>query len=127
MIKRYHKEVYTKPEHWEILKQETEYYNTLNWHYTEHCLDNVKYRVIDTEGLLRFIKDLKLDISQIFEYYLDINGMPEKICYRTESPAGVDFILVVGENKNIITIYINSPEDKHIGLKTELYTKQEIK
>jgi hypothetical protein len=124
-MNRYHKEVYTKPEHWQILKQETEYYNNIKWQYTAHCLDNIKNRIIDTEGLLRFIKDLKLDINDIFEYYLYDNGMPEKICYRIPYPAGLDIILVVGEDKNIITIYLNSPEDKHITLKTELYTKQE--
>jgi hypothetical protein len=119
---RYHKEVYTEPKHWERLKALTGELNSLKWTYSRHCLDSIKDRAIDLEGLLIFIKGIELTAGQIFEYYLDDRAEPIKICYRIAyEPAGLDIILVVGEDKEIITIYINSREDKHETLKRELY------
>jgi hypothetical protein len=45
----------------------------------------------------------------------------EKICYRIPYIKGLDIILVISEEKNIITIYLNSQTDKHETLKKELY------
>jgi hypothetical protein len=120
-MNRYHKAVYTTADHWQTLKKETDYFNTIKWQYTGHCLENLINRAVDIEGILRYIKDLKLNTDDIFEYYLWDNGTPEKICYRIKNPAGLDIILVIGEEKNIITIYLNSPDDDHITLKKELY------
>jgi hypothetical protein len=123
-MNRYHKEVYTEPRHWQILKTYTERFNSLNWSYTEHCLDNIKSRAIDLEGLLLYIKGLKLEAGEIFEYYLDDKGEPIKICYRINYQAGLDIILVIGEDKQIITIYLNSKDDLHYTLKRELYINE---
>jgi len=74
---------------------------------------------------LLYIKGLKLEPGQIFEYYLnDLTKEPEKVCYRIQYiKAGVDIILVMLESKEIITIYINSSNDKHETLKKELYQR----
>jgi hypothetical protein len=107
------------------LAELTEQFNNMSWQYTGHCLDNVKSRAVDLEGLLRYIKGLKLEAGAIFEYYLAENGEPIKICYRIEYiPAGLDIILVVGESKQIITIYLNSRGDLHYTLKKELYISE---
>lgn len=122
---RYHKAVYTEAEHWQKLEALTEEFNFVKWQYSRHCLDNIKSRAVDIEGLLRFIKDLKLETGQIFEYYLNDKVEPIKICYRIPyNPAGLDIILVVGNNKEIITIYLNSKDDLHYTLKRELYIKK---
>ena len=119
---RYHVEVYTDPGHFKGLQTFTDRLNGLNWCYSRHCLENIKSRAIDLEGLLLYIKGLKLESGQIFEYYLTDRGEPEKVCYRIPYiKAGVDIILVMAEDKNIITIYINSAKDKHETLKKELY------
>ncbi len=124
-MRRYHKAVYTEPGHWKILEARTEELNRLNWQYTEHCLDNVKSRAVDLEGLLRFIKGVELKAGRIFEYYLDDRGEPIKMCYRIEYiKAGLDIILVVGRNKQIITIYLNSKNDLHYTLRKELYQQK---
>ena len=120
---RYHKAVYTELGHWQRLGEFTERLNCLNWQYTEHCLDHLKFRVIDLEGLLLYIKELTLQAGQIFEYYLNDIGEPIKICYRIPYKTGLDIILVIGINKQIITIYLNSSEDKHETLKRELYCR----
>jgi len=119
---RYHKAVFTEVEHWQRLEALTERLNSLKWTYSGHCLESVKNRIIDLEGLLKFIKGLRLEAGQIFEYYLDDRAEPIKLCYRIPyTEAGVDIILVVSKEKNIITIYINSRTDNHITLKKELY------
>jgi len=118
---RYHKQVYTEPKHWETLEALTGQFNTLDFRYSGHCLDNVKSRAIDLEGLLLYIKGLTLEAGQIFEYYLNDKGEPIKICYRIKYISGLDIILVISNKKEIITIYINSSEDKHETLKKELY------
>lgn len=120
-MKRYHKTIYTEPRHWERLGDLTNSLNSMNWKYTEHCIDHIKSRAVDLEGLLKFIKDIRLEVENIFEYYIDDKGEPIKICYRIHYPAGNDIILVVGNNKQIITVYLNSTEDKHETLKRELY------
>jgi hypothetical protein len=67
---------------------------------------------------------LKLEPGQIFEYYLnDLTKEPEKVCYRVAYNTGIDIILVMAEDKEIITIYINSAEDKHETLNHSLYIK----
>jgi hypothetical protein len=122
-MNRYHIEVYTNSDHKKALEGFTDRLNGLNWRYTRHSIDNIKYRVIDLESVLIFIRDLKLESGQIFEYYLRDNLEPEKVCYRVEFNSGIDLILVINQYKEIITIYINSREDRHIELKKELYQR----
>jgi hypothetical protein len=120
-MRRYNKAVYTEPGHWQRLGEFTERLNSLNWRYTEHCLKNIKSRAVDIEDLLLFIKGLRLEAGRIFEYYLDERAEPIKICYRIPYKTGLDIILIVGEAKQIITIYLNSSEDLHYTLRKELY------
>lgn len=121
---RYHKQIYFPKEYIIRLKDFTEEINRWQWQYTKHCLDNIKYRVIDIESLLLFIKDLVLDYNNIFEFYCDeLTGKIEKACYRITWKHNIDIILVVGIDKQIITIYLNSTDDKHDTLKEELYKK----
>jgi hypothetical protein len=120
---RYHKQVYTEPEHLNALHILTERLNGLKWTVSEHCLDNIRYRVIGIEDILRFIKGVELKFENIFEYYLTDTGEPEKICYRVNYSEDIDLILVVSNIKNLITIYINSADDNHETLQKELYIK----
>jgi hypothetical protein len=120
---RYHIKVYTRPEHLKTLKTLTEQLNILKWTWTGHCLDNIRYRITGIEGILRFIKGVRLEPTQIFEYYLTDTGEPIKICYRINYNNDIDLILVVSNTKNLITIYINSKDDGHETLKKELYIR----
>jgi len=118
---RYHKKVYIDPKDLERLKTFTERLNTLKWGYSEHCLENVKSRAIDLEGLLRFIKGIELTAEQIFEFYLTEQSRNIiKVCYRVNYGL-YDIILVLNFEKSIITIYLNNVEDNHETLKRELY------
>jgi hypothetical protein len=122
-MSRYNIDVYTKPGDFKGLQNFTENLNWLNWKYTRHSIDNIKYRAIDLEGLLLFIRGLKLETKYIFEYYInDLTNEPEKVCYRIPYlKAGNDLILVMDRNKSIVTIWLNSCDDKHSTLKRELY------
>jgi len=119
---RYHKKVYINSKDLDRLKAFTERLNALNWAYTGHCLDHIKSRAIDIEGLLLFIKDIKLCSEQIFEFYLDEQTRDiVKVCYRISWLKDLDIIIVIGEDKQIITIYLNSKEDEHFTLRKEQY------
>ena len=122
-MSRYHKKVFTKPEHWQILKTLTEQLNGRAWGYSEHCLDMIKDRVINCEAVLRFIKGIILEPSQIFEYYLSDTGKPIKLCYRVNYTFDMDLILVITNMKKLVTIYINSCGDTHITLRPEQYAR----
>jgi len=119
---RYHKEVYFTEELKSKTINFTENLNLLNWSYSKHCLDNIKYRLADLENALIFIKGIRLYPENVFEVYQDFsNGKIIKACYRIKFNSLQDLILVISEEKIIITIYINSRNDKHYSLKKELY------
>ena len=122
-MKRYHKKVYLPSDSRKKLQGFTDKLNSMNWRYTRHTLDNLKYRAINLQEILNFVKGLKLEAKNIFEFYASDTGNIIKACYRVEFSQGVDIILVVGYNKEIITIYSNIKEDEHITLKKEIYTK----
>ena len=119
---RYHKKIYFPDNAENDLSEFTNKLNKLQWRYTSHSIDNIKYRVIDNKSILLFIRDLKLDSKNVFEYYADDNGII-KICYRIPYMDNMDIILVLSECKEIITIYLNSNTDLHYFLKQELYSK----
>jgi hypothetical protein len=107
------------------LKAFTSDINDLNWQYTKHCLDNLAHRILDIKSLLLYIKGLTLNYNDIFEFYKDdLSGDIIKSCYRINWQGNIDIILVVDQDKTILSIYINSIEDKHETLKRELYTNE---
>ena len=123
MLRRYHKKVYIPDSDIKKLEDFTNKINDMNWRYSSHALDNIKYRTIDNKALLLHIKALPLDYKEIFEYYASDTGDIIKVCYRVTYTKNIDIILVVGYDKQIITIYINAGDDNHITLKKDLYVR----
>lgn len=115
---RFHKKIYFPDI--EKLKNVNNKLNVLNWQYSKHAIENLKYRSIDIREVLNFIRNIELHYIDIFEYY-KLDESIEKICYRIEYNKFTDIILVVNKYKKIITIYMNSKEDKHFTLKKYLY------
>jgi hypothetical protein len=124
-MNRYHIKVGFEPDQTSQLKELTEQLNYKNWTYSGHSLENLKYRSVNLEHILRFIKTTVLEYTQIFEYYTD-NDIIVKLCYRIGYNNLQDLILVVTPDKKIVTIYLNSASDNHITLKTELYNTIKI-
>jgi len=119
-MKRYHKKVYFPfPEKIEAFNNRL---NALDFSYSKHSLDNLRYRAIDMEGVLRFIAGAELKAEDIFEYYLNEYNEIEKACYRIQYNSGIDLILVLNYNKRIVTIYCNRANDNHYTLNKTLYT-----
>jgi hypothetical protein len=120
---RYHKEVFFPASAEADLQEFTALNNTQSWEYSGHCLDNIKFRVIDLRALLEFIRGYNLAAGDIFEYYTEA-GRVIKACYRVAwSAGGLDIILVINDIREIITIYLNSPDDIHVTLDKNLYAK----
>jgi len=120
-MNRYHKKVGFPEADKEKLKALNTYLNGQKWSFSEHCLENVEYRAIDLENLLKYISGLTLASADIFEYY-SLDGEFVKICYRVKYEI-YDFILVLTPFKKIVTIYINEKDDNHITLDKTIYTK----
>jgi hypothetical protein len=121
---RYHKNVYFSSKHQEDIIAFTYALNNKAWRFTSHCLDNAKLRTLNLEQLLYFIKnELQLNSEDVFEIYTDDNDNIVKACYRIIFNHTWDFILVLDKNKIIITIYINSSNDKHDTLRCEQYQR----
>jgi len=123
-VKRYHKKVGFPESDIPKLLALAEKFNSIEgFGYSDHCLEHLKYRVIDNFAVLSFIKDaVYFDADQIFEYYT-LDDEIEKICFRFPYNNGIDLILVLSEDKVIITIYINSVNDKHETLNESLYER----
>ena len=68
-MNRYHIKLGFEAGHISQLKELTEQLNNRDFSYSEHCLDNLKYRFIDLKGILLFIKGIELRAEHIFEYY----------------------------------------------------------
>jgi len=122
-MKRYHKKVYFPEDSKENLETFTEILNGKKWKYTTHTLDNLKCREIDMTSVLLFISQLQLDSRDIFEYYTNDTGDIIKVCYRAVYGQNTDLILVMAQDKTIVTIYSNITGDNHITLKQDLYIR----
>lgn len=120
---RYHKKVYFPEQDISRLKDLTYTLNNKYWRASKHCLDNLKYRTIIQEDILLFIKDLKLQVENIFEYYTDEKNIT-KICYRISYINGMDLILIISNTKELITIYLNTSDDNHDTLDKNLYIQK---
>jgi len=121
---RYHKNVYFSDKHKEDLIKLTYILNNKPFRYTSHCLDNTHLRVMNLEQLLYFIKnELKLNSEDVFEFYTDGAGSIFKLCYRFTYSNTYDIIMVIGLNKEIITLYVNTINDKHNTLDKNIYCK----
>ena len=120
---RYHKDVYIPEADKSRLEALTIELNALKWRFTPHCIDNLTVRTIRQEDILLFIKDLKLQAVDIFEYYINEYNRIIKICYRIPYTQNMDIILIISDEKNIITVYMNEKEDNHITLNKNLYVK----
>lgn len=117
-MKRYHKKIYFPDT--EKLQNLNIRLNALAWRYSEHCLDNIKYRSLNLKRVLSFISELELKSQDIFEYYR-LNDDIIKVCYRIKYNDNIDIILVISQDKKIITIYYNSADDEHFTLRKNLY------
>jgi hypothetical protein len=118
---RYHKNIYFKKEDIQRLINFTDKLNKLDWRYSKHSIDGLNYRAVDVEGLLRYIKGVQLTAGAIFEYYAEGSEII-KVCYRINYGA-IDIILVLNEDKLIVTIYLNSATDCHDTLKKNIYCR----
>lgn len=122
---RYHKQVFFDARDSQSLQAFTNRLNGLDWRYSCHSIDSIKDRAIDLEGLLLFIKDIQLNADQIFEYYIAEKSRDIiKACYRINWLKDVDIILCLEKDKKIISIWLNSVEDKHETLRKELYINE---
>ena len=121
-MNRYHKNIYFPESDTNPLTAFNEKVNTKAWRINAHSLERVMDNLTfgSLEKLMLFIKDLKLERKTIFEYYSSRYGI-EKICYRVNYGEYSDLILVVGSNKELITVYFNEVNDNHITLRKELY------
>jgi len=122
-MKRYHKKVRFPDADLPKLNELVDRFNAIEkFGYSDHCLEHLKYRAIDNMAVLNFIKDVWFEADQIFEYYT-LDDIIEKACFRLPYNKGIDLIVVLSKEKVIVTIYVNSAEDKHETLNTSLYQK----
>lgn len=117
-MQRYHKNIYFPDI--DKLRELNNTLNSCNWKYSAHALNNMKHRISDIENLLQFINNMTLKEADIFEYYKLYDNI-EKICYRIAYNDIFDVILVLSNNKTIITLYLNNNNDSHVTLKENLY------
>jgi len=121
---RYHKKIYFPKDYIPKLRNMTEILNYSQWQYTAHCIDRIKNKAYNLQEVLRFIKNMILQVENIFEFYTNSFNFITRICYRIPYNKDIDLILIVGEGKKLITIYYNARSDKHFTLDKALYEKK---
>ena len=122
-MNRYHKKIYFPSDSNKKLNTFTDLINNKKWLYSRHSIDNLKYRAYNINDILNYIKQYQFNAEQIFEYYSSDTGHILKVCYRINYSDNIDLILVIGYNKELITIYANITGDNHITLNRGLYTR----
>jgi hypothetical protein len=124
MIKRYHREVYFPPDIRDGLFKFTKTLNYKEWKYTEHGLDRLSDEP-RSKQIKRLLNSLWLDPEFIFEIYLGKSGI-RKACFRLPFDEKEDLIIVVTNNKELVTLYFNDVDDIHstLDLSTEDYAKE---
>ena len=122
-MNRYHIKIYIPDNDKIRLKVLIRLLNFMAWQYTVHCTDNLTYRSININDVLLFVKSLKLQAENIFEYYTDEKNRIIKLCFRVSYSENIDLILVISDKKEIITVYFNDKNDDHITLNKNLYVK----
>lgn len=95
---RYHKSIYFPQQHTSALNKLNNKLNSMNFDYSSHCLDRIRYRFINTREALNFINRLHLEAKNIFEYYIE-NNIITKLCYRIHYNNICDIILILNNNK----------------------------
>lgn len=102
---RYHKGVFFPADSEYKLSAICDKLNIQPWGYTKHCLNRIKQKLECTD-ILQYIKLIKILPQNIFEYYTDnLAGEVEKIVLRIPYKGIWDVIIVVDNNKVIVTIY----------------------
>jgi hypothetical protein len=129
-IKRYHIDVNFPKEHKKMLENFVKKINSQNFTFTKHCIDRLFQQVLSEQKVkeaLFFIKNLTFKYANIFEYYTEVGHMSNekmrKACFRVSYKENTDIILVIGINKELITVYVNDKNDEHITLNKNLYVK----
>ena len=120
-MKRFHKTICFPSQYNTQLKELTNAFNTKEkYGYTNHAYENLKTR-FNLMDILQFLKNrIYFKYQDIFEYYVEGNKIV-KVCYKMEYNQYQDLIIVLSNNKSIITIYLNNKRDNHTTLKNELY------
>ena len=124
-MKRYHIKINPKKfiEAESQLKDFTAYINNLSFRLTSHSFDHLQHRLslFNYSELMEFIKHLNFDYEAIFEFYTNDNGSIKKVCYRVNYSDKIALIFVMGQDKQLITVYVNNVNDNHKTLKKGLY------
>ncbi|MHA1382053.1 MAG: hypothetical protein ACTSRG_27085 [Candidatus Helarchaeota archaeon] len=90
---------------------------------SSHGISQLKIR-FNLLDILNFLNEkIYFNTNDIFEYYIKNNNII-KVCYKMEYDSFNDIILVLSNEKAIITIYINSKKDNHKTLNKALYSHE---
>ena len=121
-MKRYHKQVgFPKDNN---IEYNTKVLNDMEWNISKHAFDKVmgELNLNDLKDLGGFVKHIILSADDVFEYYEDNNHIT-KLCYRIAYSHYQDIILVVGNDKTLVTLYLNDTDDEHKTLNRDNYNK----
>lgn len=119
---KYHKSIYFPIENHDRLKNFNNIINSLDFRFSCHAKQAIKERIYNLEYFYNFIKDLKFNVDDVFEYII-IDYNIEKAVYRIKYNENQDIVFALGKDKMIITLYFNNRADKHYTLNHGEYCK----
>lgn len=124
MVKRYHKSVFFPPGIEDKLFSFTKKLNYSEWTYTDHALDRLSEETRHKK-IKEFLKSVWLDPEWIFEIYVGKTDI-KKVCFRCSYSEEEDLIIVVTDEKSLVTLYFNDVGDLHdtMEFNTEEYAKE---
>ena len=124
MVKRYHRSVFFPVGIENSLFEFTKNLNYMEWSYTDHALDRLSEETRQKK-IKEFLKSVWLDPEWIFEIYLNKTEI-RKVCFRCSFSDEEDLILVVTDEKSLVTLYFNDVGDLHntMDLRADDYTKE---
>lgn len=122
-MKRFHRQV-SKSFDESRLKEFTEELNSVDtWNLSSHCLErfNSKFPGISKQ-IENSLKTISLSAKCCFEYYSEGDKII-KAAYRYKWKNLKDLVLIIAENKLLVTVFINPRNDGHKNLDKSLYER----
>jgi hypothetical protein len=119
-MQKYHKNIGFKEDHDILTEKLIKSLENRKFTFSRHSIDELR---LESEALhiVEAIKGYSLAFCDVFEIVID-NDIIMKLGFRIPLNSQDDIIFIINSAKNIVTLWTNSKEDRHVSLNPNNYS-----